>query len=106
MNYGPTKAGFYTDLLTKPSLFLHLWSQATLGEAVFISHPPHIVHEQGHMLPAHWPDWHGRQMVFWGGNEEFLHMHTWLMNKVWSLPTFFAEVLARRKTVLADGPFD
>lgn len=39
-------------------------------------------------------------------NEEFLHMHTWLMNKVWSLPTFFTGALARRKVVLADGPFD
>lgn len=53
--------------LAKPSLFLHLWSQATLGEAVLISHPPHIVGEQGHMLPTQWPDWHGRQTVFWGG---------------------------------------
>lgn len=38
--------------------------------------------------------------------EEFLHMQTWLMNKVWSLPTFFTGALARRKVVLADGPFD
>lgn len=58
------------------------------------------------MLPTHWPDWHGRQTVFLGRNEEFPHMHTWLMSKVWSLSTFFAEALARRKAVLADGPFD
>lgn len=51
---------------------------------LFMSHPPHIVGEQGHMLPAHCPDWHERQMVHWGENEEFLHMHTWHMNKVWS----------------------
>lgn len=47
----------------------------------------------------------GRQSLL-GRNEEFLHMHTWLVNKVWSLPTFFAEALARRKAVLADGLFD
>jgi len=41
-----------------------------------------------------------------GRNEEFLHMHTWLLNKVWSLHTFFAEALARRKAVLADGLFE
>ncbi len=64
MIHEPNKQTF---TLAKPSLFLHLWSQATLGEAVLISHPPHIVGEQGHMLPTHWPDWHGRQTVFWGG---------------------------------------
>lgn len=53
--------------LAKASIFLHVWSQATLAEAVQISHPPHIVGEQGHMLPTHWPDWHGRRTVFWGG---------------------------------------
>ena len=71
----------------------------------FLSHPPSIVGVQGHMLPAHWPDWHERQTVFWGENEEFQHMHTWHMNKVWSLPAFFAEVLVRRKAILADSPF-
>lgn len=51
-----------------------------------------------------WLAWKADSLL--GRNEEFLHMHTWLMNKVWSLPTFFAEALARRKPVLADGPFD
>lgn len=53
--------------LVKASIFLHVWSQATLAEAVLISHPLEMVGEQGHMLPAHWPDWHGRQAAFWGG---------------------------------------
>lgn len=83
-----------------------LWSQATVGEA-FVSHSAHNVGEQGHMLPTHWPDWHGRHSVYWGSeNEEFLHMYTWHRNKVWSLPAFFSEVLERRKNVLADGLFD
>lgn len=41
-----------------------------------------------------------------GRNEEFPHMDTWLMSKVWSLPAFFTEALAKGKAVLADGPFD
>lgn len=48
----------------------------------------------------------GGKTVFGGENEEHLHMHSWQMNKVWSLPSFFAEVLPRRKAVLADRPFD
>lgn len=51
-----------------------------------------------------WLAWKAGSLL--GRNEEFLHMHTWLMNKVWSLPTFFTGALARRKVVLADGPFD
>lgn len=51
-----------------------------------------------------WPGWKADRRL--GRNEEFLHMHTWLMYKVWSLPAFLAEALARRKAVLADGPFD
>lgn len=31
-------------------------------------------------------------------------MHIWLMNKVWSLPTFFAEALARRKAFQQTAP--
>lgn len=57
---------------------------------------PHIVGEQSHVLPACWPDWHGRQPVS-GGDEEFHHEHTWLRNGVWSLHAFFARALA--------GPF-
>lgn len=51
-----------------------------------------------------WLAWKADSLL--GRNEEFLHMYTWLMNKVWSLPTFFAQDLARRKAILADGPFD
>lgn len=51
-----------------------------------------------------WLAWNAGSLL--GKNEEFLHMHTWLVNKVWSLPTFFTGALARRKVVLADSPFD
>lgn len=48
-----------------------------------------------------WLAWMADRLL--GRNEDLPHVHIWLINKVWSLPTFFA--LARRKAVLADGPF-
>ena len=81
-------------------------SQATLGEAFYVSSSSHCWWARSYVAKlTGLIGMEGRQS-FGGENEEILHMHTWHVNKVWSLPTFFAEVLARRKAVLADEPFD
>lgn len=64
---------------------------------LYTFHPPHIVGEQGHMLPAPCPDWHERQLVLWEENEEFLHMHTWHMDKVWSFTRFLHRGFSKKK---------
>lgn len=54
--------------------FLPSLEPGILAGVVLISHPPHIVDEQGHMLPSQWPDWHGRQTVYWGGAPAHAHL--------------------------------